>query len=97
VSTGFAADRNADGILDEADLADFHDDWAFGDPNADFNADGTIDSLDLVAFVDAFDTQEHASQPEQRLHLGRDVSIRVNSAVHLTDVRYSIFSSSSAE
>jgi hypothetical protein len=56
--SGFAADRDGDGTLSEADFEDFNDDWAFGDPNADFNADGVIDALDLVAFVDAYESRE---------------------------------------
>jgi hypothetical protein len=56
--SGFAADRDGDGTLSEADFDDFNDDWAFGDPNADFNADGAIDALDLVAFVDAYESRE---------------------------------------
>jgi|GEM_PF-2752311 len=47
-------DMNADGIVDNADIATFVQAFLAGDPTADINGDGFIDNADIQAFVRAF-------------------------------------------
>lgn len=47
-------DMNADGIVDNADIATFVQAFLAGDPTADINGDGFIDNADIQAFVQAF-------------------------------------------
>ena len=45
------ADRNADGLIGVADLADYLNAYASNDCSADLDADGLADQADLLAFL----------------------------------------------
>ncbi|MFG0305198.1 MAG: GC-type dockerin domain-anchored protein [Phycisphaerales bacterium JB040] len=47
------ADRNADGVLDSADIYDFVEAFIAGDESADLNNDGVVDTMDIVAYIRA--------------------------------------------
>ena len=48
------ADMNADGILDNGDIATFINAFLAGDPLADINGDTFLDNGDLTTFVAEF-------------------------------------------
>jgi hypothetical protein len=45
-----AADFNADGGIDGADVESFFNAWEIGDASADVNGDGGVDGSDIEAF-----------------------------------------------
>jgi poly(3-hydroxybutyrate) depolymerase len=51
-SSSCPADRNADGVIDGADLSDILGSW--GQPGGDINGDGTTDGSDLATLLGAW-------------------------------------------